>query len=57
VDVTEELIASMEEAVRIMAGELLPSRVHTVADIAAAAGPQGVQEAARRARLRLRIGK
>jgi putative transcriptional regulator len=27
-DVTEELIASMEEAVRIVAGEVAPSRVH-----------------------------
>jgi len=28
VDLTEELIASMEEAVRIVAGEVAPSRVH-----------------------------
>ena len=27
-DVTEELIASMEEAVRIVAGEVAPARVH-----------------------------
>ena len=28
VDVTEELIASMEEAVKIVAGEVAPARVH-----------------------------
>ncbi len=36
VDLTEELIASMEEAVQIVAGEVAPSRVHlpiTVPDV------------------------
>ena len=35
VDLTEELIASMEEAVRIIAGEMPPARVHTAAELAA----------------------
>ena len=35
VDVSEELIASMEEAVRIMSGELAPTRVHTAESLAA----------------------
>ncbi len=51
-DVTELLIASLKEAVRIMAGEIPSGRVHTAEDIAARAGPQGVQEAARQARRR-----
>ena len=40
VDLTEELIASMEEAVQIIAGEVAPSRVHhpvVVPDVAFAA--------------------
>ncbi len=36
-DLTEELIASMEEAVRIVAGEVPPSRVHTASEMAASA--------------------
>ena len=34
-DLTELLIASMEEAVRIIAGEQPPARVHTAAELAA----------------------
>ena len=56
-DVTEMLIAAMEEVVKIAAGEIPPGRVHTVEDIIARAGPQGVEEAARQARRRLRVGK
>jgi len=52
-DLVADLLASMEEVVRIAAGEVLPSRVHTAEAIAAAAGPQGVQEAVRQARVRL----
>ena len=37
VDVTEDLIASMEEAVKIIAKELPPGRFHTVADLVAMA--------------------
>lgn len=46
-DLMEELIASMEEAVRIIAREVPPSRVHTAADLAArAAGKrQGAPDA------------
>ncbi len=40
---TEELIASMEEAVRIMAGDVPPSRVHTVAELAARAAERQEQ--------------
>ena len=50
-DLSGLLLASMEEVVRIAAGEVPPSRVHTAEAIAAAAGPQGVQEAARQARV------
>lgn len=35
VDLTKELIASMEETVRIIAGEQPPSQVHKAAEIAA----------------------
>ncbi len=40
-DLMEELIASMQEAVRIIAGEVPPSRVHTAADLAARAAARG----------------
>ena len=56
-DLSELLIASMEEVVRIAAGEIPPARVHTAEAIAAAAGPRGVQEAVRQARVRLGLGK
>ena len=56
-DLSGLLLASMEEVVRIAAGEVPPSRVHTAEAIAAAAGPQGVQEAARQARRRVGLGK
>ena len=56
-DLSGLLLASMEEVVRIAAGEVPPSRVHTAEAIAAAAGPQGVQEAVRQARRRLGAGQ
>jgi len=56
-DLSGLLLASMEEVVRIEAGEIPPARVHTAAAITAAAGPQGVQEAVRQARRRLGLGK
>lgn len=40
-DLSEELIASMQEAVRIITGELPPSRVHTAAELAAEMVRQG----------------
>ncbi len=40
-DLMEELTASMEEAVRIIAGEVPPSRVHTAADLTARAAARG----------------
>lgn len=48
VDVTEDLIAAMEEAVRIMTGEMPASRVHTVEDIAAMAARLAARKAAAR---------
>lgn len=56
-DLSELLIASMKEVVRIAAGEVPPSRVHTAETIAAAAGSQGVLEAVRQARRRLGLDK
>ena len=44
VDVTEDLIASMEEAVKIMARELPPGRFHTVADLAAIAAARTAKQ-------------
>lgn len=40
-DLSGLLLASMEEVVRIAAGEVLPSRVHTAKAITAAAGCKG----------------
>ena len=56
-DLSGLLLASMEEVVRIAAGELPASQVHTAEAIAAAAGPQGVREAARQARVRFGAGQ
>ncbi len=44
VDVTEKLIASMEEAVRIIAGEVPPSRVHTASEMAAKAAARAAKQ-------------
>lgn len=49
-DLSELRIASMAEVVRI---EVSPSRVHAAEAITTAAGPEGVEEAVRRARRRL----
>lgn len=56
-NLSELLIASAEEMVRIAAGEAMPARVHTPEAITAAAGPEGVEEAVRQARRRLGLGK
>ncbi len=48
VDVTEDLIAAVEEVVRIMTGEIPASRVHTVEDIAAMAARQAARKAVAR---------
>lgn len=44
VDVSEELIASMKEAVRIMSGELAPARVHTAESLAASAAERAARQ-------------
>lgn len=56
-DLSGLLLASMEEVVRIAAGEVPASRVHAAEAIAAAAGPQGVQEAVRQALVRVGAGQ
>jgi hypothetical protein len=44
VDLMEELIASMQEAVRIIAGEVPPSRVHTASEMAARAAARAAKQ-------------
>ncbi len=56
-DLSGLLLASMEEVVRIEAGKIPPAQVHTVEEITARAGPQGVEAAVRQARRRLGLGK
>ncbi len=43
-DLMEELIASMQEAVRIIAGEVPPSRVHTASEMAARAAARAAKQ-------------
>ena len=49
VNLAEELIASMEEAVKIIAGELPPGRLHTALEIAAMAAAQATKPETRKA--------
>ena len=43
-DLMEELIASMQEAVRIIAGEVPPNRVHAASDLAARAAARAAKQ-------------